>query len=198
MKTTVYVLDKLDALPHGWYEKQVSSLPSWRAEKVLSLKKQEDRLRSVLAFALLEKALESSCNIHSVPEFSYGKWGKPYFENCPIHFSLSHCKAAVACALSDTPVGVDVQDTIPFSPALAAKICSEEERAQLEDAPALLTRFWTEKEALAKKEGKGLHADFRSLQGEVLSVCREKYCLAVSDKQAQIKDLSVEDFGFSV
>ena len=37
--------------------------------------------------------------------------GKPYFPNTPsIHFSVSHSGDIFACAFSDEPVGVDIQE----------------------------------------------------------------------------------------
>ena len=39
------------------------------------------------------------------------EFGKPYIENSPIKFNISHTDGAVAVALSDSEVGVDIQRT---------------------------------------------------------------------------------------
>ncbi len=86
--------------------------------------------------------------------------GKPYFTEGSLHFSISHSKGHVFCALSDRPIGIDAEEADrAISPALAEKILSTGEYAQWQHAPdprsALLT-FWVLKEAQAKCTGEGL------------------------------------------
>ena len=86
--------------------------------------------------------------------------GKPYFTEGSLHFSISHSKGHVFCALSDRPIGIDAEEADrAISPALAEKILSPGEYAQWQQAPdprsALLT-FWVLKEAQAKRTGEGL------------------------------------------
>ncbi len=86
--------------------------------------------------------------------------GKPYFENSPWHFSISHTKRHAFCALSEHPIGIDAEEEDrDISLKLAQKILSPYEKAQFEKAPdkrtALLT-FWVLKEAAAKRSGQGL------------------------------------------
>ena len=95
--------------------------------------------------------------------------GKPYFDQGDLHFSISHTKNHVFCALSDQPVGIDAEEvTRQVKPMLAQKILSAGEYAQYEKAAdqnrALLT-FWVLKEAQAKCTGEGIngypcHTDF--------------------------------------
>ncbi len=185
----VYVIEDFSGCTPGWIEQRIAALPPWRREKVLALKKPEDRLRSLLAFLLLAYGLKKEFGIDQVPEFAYTQWGKPCFGNLPVQFSLSHCQSAVACALGSCPVGVDVQDKMAFSSRLAEKIGSSEEVALLnraEDRDWALTALWTKKEALAKKNGKGLGAHFPLLQGEVFTLHRPNYCLSVTEEDPQI------------
>lgn len=86
--------------------------------------------------------------------------GKPYFPGSDVHFSISHTKTRVFCALSDKPIGMDAEDeNRGISLALAQKILSPGEYAQFRQArdprKALLT-FWVLKEAQAKCSGEGL------------------------------------------
>ena len=86
--------------------------------------------------------------------------GKPYFENAPVHFSISHTKHYVFCALSEQPVGIDAEEADrQIDLRLADKILSPNEKAQYDKAKnkqtALLT-FWVLKEAHAKFTGEGL------------------------------------------
>ena len=95
-----------------------------------------------------------------VPEISVTQWGKPYFVNSPWHFSISHTKRRVFCALSQNNVGIDAEELDrPIRLALADKILSPSEREQFDRAgekeKSLLT-FWVLKEAAAKLAGTGL------------------------------------------
>ncbi len=104
-----------------------------------------------------------------MPEISITQRGKPFFKDSDLHFSISHTKHHVFCALSDKPIGIDAEEQDrDIALPLADKILSLEERIQYEAAAdrrlALLT-FWVLKEAAAKCTGAGLqgypnHTDF--------------------------------------
>lgn len=86
--------------------------------------------------------------------------GKPYFETGPWHFSISHTKTRVFCALAQCPVGIDAEDLERrINLKLAEKILSEQEYRQYsaaEDPRLALLTFWVLKEAGAKLSGEGL------------------------------------------
>ena len=104
-----------------------------------------------------------------MPPIGVTERGKPFFTDGSLHFSISHSKSHVFCALSNQPIGIDAEEADrAISPALAEKILSPGEYAQWQQAPdpriALLT-FWVLKEAQAKYSGEGLrgypnHTDF--------------------------------------
>ena len=85
--------------------------------------------------------------------------GKPFFLDCPLHFSLSHTRGMVCCALSAFPVGVDVEGLRPIREALVRRVCTEEEYAWLaaqKDRDAAFLSLWTLKESVMKLSGHGL------------------------------------------
>lgn len=86
--------------------------------------------------------------------------GKPYFENSPWHFSISHTRKHAFCVLADSPVGIDAEEKDrSVRLALAEKILSPGEKLhfQTADDPRLaLLRLWVLKEADAKRTGLGL------------------------------------------
>ena len=95
--------------------------------------------------------------------------GKPYFATGNLHFSISHTKNRVFCALADHPVGIDAEPMDrSIDLRLADKILSTPEKvrfAQAEDPRQALLRLWVLKEAAAKFTGEGLrgypsHTDF--------------------------------------
>jgi len=104
-----------------------------------------------------------------LPEIQRTERGKPYFAHSSVHFSITHTKHHVFCALSDRPVGIDAEEIDrKIDLRLADKILSPAEKCRYEAAEdkqkALLT-FWVLKEAAAKCSGEGLrgypnHTDF--------------------------------------
>lgn len=96
----------------------------------------------------------------SLPPIAVGDRGKPYFPDSHWHFSISHTKKHVFCALARCPIGIDAEEvTRKIDLRLADKILSVAERAEFDAAgdqnKALLT-FWVLKEAAAKLTGDGL------------------------------------------
>ena len=96
----------------------------------------------------------------TMPSIAVAERGKPYFTEGPWHFSISHSKNHVFCALSQKPIGIDAEELDRnVNLKLADKILSPMERQQFDEAAdkrlALLT-FWVLKEANAKCTGDGL------------------------------------------
>ena len=103
------------------------------------------------------------------PEIAVADRGKPYFLNSSWHFSISHTKHRVFCALAEKPVGLDAEETDrKVNLRLADRILSEPEKRRFdeaEDKQVALLRLWVLKEAAAKLTGEGLrgfpnHTDF--------------------------------------
>ena len=95
--------------------------------------------------------------------------GKPYFQDSPLHFSISHTKNHAFCVLSPVPVGIDGEEMDRnVNPRLAEKILSPREYSRYDaasDKRRALLRLWVLKEAAAKLSGEGLqgypnHTDF--------------------------------------
>ena len=96
----------------------------------------------------------------NLPPIVLADRGKPYFPDSPWHFSISHTKHYVFCALADCPIGIDAEEiSRKIDPRLADKILSPSEKGEYDAATdknkALLT-FWVLKEAAAKLSGEGL------------------------------------------
>lgn len=86
--------------------------------------------------------------------------GKPYWKDSPLHFSISHTRHHVFCAIAENPVGIDAEALDrDIDLRLAEKILSPGELAQYrgaEDPRLALLTFWVLKEAQAKATGEGL------------------------------------------
>ena len=97
----------------------------------------------------------------ALPEILLTQRGKPYFASGTPHFSITHTKRHVFCALSETPIGIDAEELDrDIDLRLAEKILSPGEMAQYlaaQDKRIALLTFWVLKEAAAKCTGEGLH-----------------------------------------
>ncbi len=169
----IYIIDNLTDYSNNQFEFDLYRLPEWRREKALRYKQIDDFKRCVLAFRLLEYALQNEYGIMNVPEFVYNEYGKPYLPDLPIYFNLSHCKDAVACVVSDHEVGIDVESITPYNDSVARRICNDEEYQRLlvaNDRDVAFTKLWTEKEAISKFCGSGVSMNFSTIE-------KEKYLL---------------------
>ncbi len=123
---------------------------------------------SATAFALLLFALNKS-GFNSPLLFEYSSDGKPYIKNSNLFFNVSHCDTAVACAVAQSEIGVDVQNEARHTPALIKRICTPAEQAVLEGG-APFARLWSQKESILKYRGTGI-SEIRALYD--LSHCSE-------------------------
>ena len=108
----------------------------------------------------LLKEMVETISQEPMPKILTGSRGKPYFETGDLHFSITHTKRHVFCAVSDRPVGIDAEELgRNIRLKLADKILSPGERLQYDAAAdkrrAMLT-FWVLKEAAVKYTGEGL------------------------------------------
>ncbi len=96
-------------------------------------------------------------------QFGYNNYQKPYLKDYPdIHFNGSHSGEYLVCALSDVPVGIDIQkiDTDMDILRLAERFMSAAEAKYLgnldpERRGAAFYRLWAQNEAYMKYTGLG-------------------------------------------
>ena len=95
--------------------------------------------------------------------FNYEKNGKPYVENGPF-FSISHCKTAIAVAIDNRPIGIDIESIRHADDDLIERTMNEEEKSQITnhksqiESARAFTRLWTQKEAIVKLQGTGIES----------------------------------------
>ena len=103
---------------------------------------------SPAAHALLRHAVFQAYGI-GIPKIGRAENGKPYFPERPdIHFSLSHTKTHVLVAVSDKPVGVDVETVRPVRRGVPERVCSPDEQRQFD-----FFELWVLKESFLKVTG---------------------------------------------
>lgn len=88
--------------------------------------------------------------------------GRPYLSDKErLNISLSTCSGWASAAVSDVPVGVDIEAGPVYDDILAKRICTAEEYKAIITAPdsaAALYVLWTQKESVLKCLGTGLQS----------------------------------------
>lgn len=165
---TVLFFDSPENVGEEELQADLRLLPPWRRRKAESYVNLSDRVQCAKAFLLLERALREVYGLEAVPEFVYGPFGKPLLKGHPeIHFSLSHCRTGVMCAVDSSPVGCDIEAAPPQADEvvmIAAFREEEREAVRTSERPEIeYARIWTAKEAFLKMEGTGICTDLKNL-----------------------------------
>ena len=144
------------------------ALPDWRRRKCDALRFAQDRRRSVAAWLLLGQVLAMRGLQADNQSVSETEFGKPVFDRMPdVHFSISHAGDRVMVAVSDAPVGCDVEPIGSVDDSVCRGALSADEFRCLEAVPAgngrdrEFCRLWTRKESYLKALGRGLDLDPR-------------------------------------
>ena len=198
----LYIFEDADKIDDDIPESMISLLSGDRCAKMRRLRSSLSKKASVAAYLLLRVALVEIYSIDEAVEFEYAEKGKPLLKDYPdIHFSLSHSKSTVACAVSDVEVGVDVQNISPISDRLAKRVLTEFEYARFKESPApdeYFCEIWTIKESYLKKTGQGIRFDLRELSADSVSdrtVYRgEDYFCCVTGSDTQVRVVGREEF----
>ena len=134
----------------------IKQLPKARQEKVEKCKKEEKARQSLGAGLLLEKVFKE----HGIctNDIRIGRHGKPEVDG--LYFNLSHSGSMVICAVSEKPVGCDVEQmrSAPRKIATHFFCKSEEEYLRKFDGESYdreFFRLWTIKESYIKMTGEG-------------------------------------------
>lgn len=149
-------LQRRQGFAHLYYAKipkhvAAVAYPIARAEYVAAARSQVVRNQRAFAWQLLLCAMEHSLGVNpQTVDFTVenGVWSCA--ECC---FSLSHTAEYAAVALSDTPIGVDVEQIARFDERLFDRIATSGERGAASFSPLNTALLWTGKEALFKQRG---------------------------------------------
>ena len=146
-------------------ERLVRSLPSWRREEAMRFRHLQGRRECAVGYVELLRGLKLLFGLDGTPVFSFGEHGKPFLPEHPdVHFSISHCRQAVGCLVSDRPCGLDIECIRPLREELVRYTMNPAETETILSAPCpelTFTRLWTQKEAVLKLIGTGITDDLQ-------------------------------------
>ena len=142
-------------------------LPESRRTKVNYFRFEKDKKLSAGAYLLLDKMLTEEGITN--PTFEIDKYGKAYISNHEnIYFNLSHSGEMVACAISDSEVGVDIEYNDPSIDLDIAKhyfYNSEYENIMKSQNPSdEFFKYWVLKESYMKYTGLGFRLELDSFE----------------------------------
>lgn len=135
-------------------------------------------LGSAFGVSLLAAAYEDYNNA-TMPLIKKLASGKPWFPGNPgFHFSISHSRTHVLCAVSKHPVGADTTDHRNVSVQVINKLTTPEEREQLS-----FFEIWALRESLFKLDGTGDLRTMRFLKrnGEIIPPVSGVKCRLYND-----------------
>lgn len=137
-----------------------------RREQALRYKHLFGQFACLKSYVMLRELLEQKGLSHPFI-FTLNEHGKPFLKDHPeVHFNLSHCKNGIMVAVSNQPIGVDIESYCNVSDSLIRYTMNEAEQhiIQTSDDPIrTFTEYWTKKEAVFKLRGTGITKDLHGL-----------------------------------
>lgn len=114
-------------------------------------------------------------------EFEISENGKPHFKGIEnFHFNISHCENAITVAVSDRPVGIDIEKLREADFRVSERFFTENEKKYVGSCDRRFFEIWTKKEAYIKKHGLALknlkdalsdNVFTTEIDGFIISVC---------------------------
>ena len=152
-------------IPQDVLKKAAASLPACRVPKATA--NTDEFAARVVGTLLASYAIKQIS-----PEMVCENWqktteGKPFIENCPVAFSITHADGIVGVAVSKShTVGLDIEKIRPMRDGFAVRYFNKREQAEIHaasDPDEALIRLWTAKEAVGKYNGTGLGTDIAAI-----------------------------------
>jgi 4'-phosphopantetheinyl transferase len=147
------------------------SISPERLKKTARYFHQRDKKLSIGSELLLKYVLNQIKILD--PVFARDEYGKPFLKNySQVHFNLSHSEKYVACAVSDSPVGVDIEHIHDIDLTIAQHYFFGSEYHQIQNSnnkQETFFEFWVLKESYMKMTGRGFQLD---LDEFAIAICQ--------------------------
>ena len=166
------VCDNIEELGEDFVAWAETVLPDWRREQMLAIKHLRGRVQCAVGWLLvnhcqMSEGGSSQLNVARNDIWVYNEHGKPYFaDKKNLFFSISHCKGAVAVAIDDKEIGVDIEEISRYKESLESYVLNEDEVprcARNDNRKEAFIEVWTQKEAVFKLLGTGITHDIKEV-----------------------------------
>lgn len=162
---TVLFVCQIERLEERLFHQLLSCLSKERQQYILRFRQYDDRLRSMVGSLLIHMQLAKQLQCEPAAlSYQVNKFGKYGLTNHQLHFNISHAGQYVICAISDHPVGIDIEQKQHRNYSLFQSVWTEREKEifgadRMEDFYYL----WTAKESYVKWLGTGLATDLKAV-----------------------------------
>ena len=139
------------------YERFYNLMTDKKRARIDRFRFEDDKKRSVFGEMLAKQMLSERFNI--APEsivIMPDENGKPYADGLNVHFNISHSGELVICAVSDKPIGVDIEEIKNIKDTLIDYVCTADEKEYVSGNKERFFEIWTAKEAYFKCTGTGI------------------------------------------
>ncbi len=153
----LYVLTYNKDLQYNKIQKYSSYVSAERKKKINSYQNENSKINSLLSELLLRYILKKDYAFADV-DIKTTNLGKPYLNNnSNIHFSISHSANAVAIAIDQSPVGIDIEKIEGPNTDITNFFATAEQNYinSSSDKTSAFYEIWTQKEAYVKMKGTG-------------------------------------------
>lgn len=187
----MFSLININEVTSDQYEHYYSLLSDEKRARVDRFRFNDDKKRTVCGEMLARQMIAEQYGVKEENlSFAVTGHGKPYLINSAVHFNISHSADYVLCAVSNVPIGADIEKMKPIENRLIHAVCTDAEEnyvlnsADLLDRQRRFFRIWTAKEAYFKCCGTGI----TDLKG--VCILEEPLC--------RTKNLYYEDYAISI
>lgn len=151
----------IDNLTDEQYEQTLALMPPDRRKKVTAITNDHTRKSTVAADFLARAMVSARLGIDPASVvIDRLESGQPVAVGLPCRISLSHSGGIAMCAVSDRPVGADIEIISDKGQRVMERVCSDPEKAFILACGSFDARrffqVWTAKEAALKRRGQGL------------------------------------------
>ena len=154
-------------------ERMLQKVSGMRREEALRFKHLAGRYNCLKSHEMLSQLLWEHYGIPMEEDLllDVNKHGKPSLHDYPdVHFNISHCPHAIAVAVDDSPVGIDVERFVAPKSSLLRYTMNDGEVQEVESAEhpdEAFARLWTRKEALFKYYGTGIRSTLKEILADI-------------------------------
>jgi len=143
-----------DTQTYNWF---ISSASDYAISKICCSNSYLGKCNALYTDALLKKCCKNVYHyLYDKSDITTNKFGKPYFKSNSIFFNISHSGRYAALAVSQYPVGVDVEDNVKMIDKRVINVIDKKD-SNIEDNSAFkILKLWTAKESFLKGLGVGM------------------------------------------
>lgn len=195
----VYCTNLKESIDETTYQSLLSHVSKERVQKTIKMRFRDDRVRSLLAEALVQYYLKQKLNICKENiSIVQNNFGKMYLKDIPnLFFNISHAKDWVICGWSDTEIGIDIELIDSHRIIIEDCFFSSKEMTYFDQCMPkekidLFYQLWTIKESYLKYIGTGFNRSPKSftvhLDSPDIKIYSEQY------ENVKIYSLNFDEF----